>query len=169
MKSIRILGEKENYKYLGILEAGTIKQEEMKEKKKENSTFEGQENISKPPKSHQRNEHLGSPSYKILGTILKIDKEGTQTNGPGNKKVDDYAQGLTSKRSYRRTVCIKKMRKWDQHHWGQRYCINKYIKKEQEKGPLTEWRHRLLRHCSRYAARRHISPIPIYHLPGLRA
>ena len=29
---IRILGEKETYKYLGILEADTIKQEEMKEK-----------------------------------------------------------------------------------------------------------------------------------------
>ena len=29
---IRTLGEKETYKYLGILEAGTIKQVEMKEK-----------------------------------------------------------------------------------------------------------------------------------------
>ena len=29
---IRTLGEKETYKYLGILEADTIKQEEMKEK-----------------------------------------------------------------------------------------------------------------------------------------
>ena len=33
---IRMLGDKENYQYLGILEAGTIKQAEMKEKKKEN-------------------------------------------------------------------------------------------------------------------------------------
>ena len=29
---IKVLGEKENYKYLGILEADTIKQAEMKEK-----------------------------------------------------------------------------------------------------------------------------------------
>ena len=29
---IRMLGEKENYKYLGILEANTMKQAEMKEK-----------------------------------------------------------------------------------------------------------------------------------------
>ena len=31
-KNIRNLGEKQNYKYLGILEAKTIKQTEMKEK-----------------------------------------------------------------------------------------------------------------------------------------
>ena len=31
-KKIRTLGEKENYKYLGILEADSIKQVEMKEK-----------------------------------------------------------------------------------------------------------------------------------------
>ena len=31
-EKIRMLGEKENYKYLGILEADTIKQAEMKEK-----------------------------------------------------------------------------------------------------------------------------------------
>ena len=30
---IRMLGEKETYKHLGILEADNIKQEEMKEKK----------------------------------------------------------------------------------------------------------------------------------------
>ena len=31
-EKIRMLGEKETYKYAGILEAGTIKQAEMKEK-----------------------------------------------------------------------------------------------------------------------------------------
>ena len=31
-ESIRIIGEKENYKYLGILDVDTIKQREMKEK-----------------------------------------------------------------------------------------------------------------------------------------
>ena len=33
-EKIRMLGEKETYKYLGILEADTIKQMKMKEKKK---------------------------------------------------------------------------------------------------------------------------------------
>ena len=31
------------------------------------------------------------------------------------------------------------------------------------------WRHKLLRHCSRCTARRHISPIPLYHLSRLWA
>ena len=28
----------------------------------------------------------------------------------------------------------------------------------------TGWRHRILRHCSRSTTRRHVSPIPLYHL-----
>ena len=46
--------------------------------------------------SHRSEEHLGSPSYKILKTIVKMDEEGTQTNGPKDKKTNDYAQGITS-------------------------------------------------------------------------
>ena len=34
--------------------------------------------------------------------------------------------------------------------------------------PLTGWRQRLLRHCSGCAARRYISPKPVYHLPKRR-
>ena len=44
---IRTLGKKEKYKYLGIFEADTIKQEEIKEKNKKSTTDE-QENCSKP-------------------------------------------------------------------------------------------------------------------------
>ena len=47
MKRIRTHGEKENYKYLGILEADTIKQAEMKEKFK-NSTSDERGNFWKP-------------------------------------------------------------------------------------------------------------------------
>ena len=42
---IRTLAEKENSKFLGILEAGTIKQAEMKEK---NSVSDERESFSKP-------------------------------------------------------------------------------------------------------------------------
>ena len=35
---------------------------------------------------------MGSPPYKVLGTILKMDKRGTQTNGPDDKKINDGAQ-----------------------------------------------------------------------------
>ena len=49
-------------------------------------------------KSYQRDKHLGSLPCKTLWTIFKMDREGTQAHGPKNKKFDDYAYGLTSKR-----------------------------------------------------------------------
>ena len=61
----------------------------------------------------RRVDTLGSPSCKILGTNVKIDKRETLTNGQKDKKVDDGAQGLTSKRWYKQTLCIKK-RRWKQ-------------------------------------------------------
>ena len=39
---IRTIGEKETYKYLGILEADTIKQQEMKEKREKRVTQKSQ-------------------------------------------------------------------------------------------------------------------------------
>ena len=35
---------------------------------------------------------------KILGAFFRMNKVGTQSTGPKEKKIDDYAQGLTSKR-----------------------------------------------------------------------
>ena len=43
---IRMLGEKENYKYLGKLEVNTIKQAEMKEKQKQKSISDKWGNLS---------------------------------------------------------------------------------------------------------------------------
>ena len=84
---IRTFGEKENYKYLGILETNTIKQAEMKEKNDKrvlqtNTETPRNQRNKHSPNIHQRNKHLASPSRKILGTILKTDKGGTQTNEP---------------------------------------------------------------------------------------
>ena len=45
--------------------------------------------------SHQRNIQQGSPSWMIIETIPKMDKEETQTNGPKNWKVDDNAKDFT--------------------------------------------------------------------------
>ena len=55
-------------------------------------------NQARQQTSHQRDKHLGSRPCKILRTILKMKKGRIQTNRPKDKKVDDYAQGLTSKR-----------------------------------------------------------------------
>ena len=49
------------------------------------------------------------------------------------------------------------------------YSHNDAIKKHKSKSPFSRWRHRLLQHCSRCTARRHISPIPLYNLSRLRA
>ena len=46
--TIRTLGEKETYKYLGILEADIIKQAEMKEKSEKNNISGERESYSKP-------------------------------------------------------------------------------------------------------------------------
>ena len=49
-RKIRTPGEKETYKYLGILEVGTIKQEKMKERKLSKSISGERETYSKPNK-----------------------------------------------------------------------------------------------------------------------
>ena len=57
---IRTLGEKETYKYLGILEADTIKEAEMKEKKRisqENQKATRDKTMLQKP--YQRNRYLG--------------------------------------------------------------------------------------------------------------
>ena len=76
-EKIRTFGEKETYKYLGILETNIIKQAEMKEKIKRNTSDE--QKISKPSseqesQNYQKNKHLRS---LILRTILKMDKGET--------------------------------------------------------------------------------------------
>ena len=42
-------------------------------------------------KYHQKNKHMGCPPCKLLGTLLEMDKGGTSTNGPGEKKTKDDA------------------------------------------------------------------------------
>ena len=59
------------------------------------SILDKQEHFLKPNSAtepHQRNKYLSSPSCKILRTILKINKRGTQVNGPKDKKGNDDAQ-----------------------------------------------------------------------------
>ena len=87
---IRTLGEKENYKYLAILETDTIKQVDMKEKilkRVSQKNEKASRNQALQQKSNQRNKHLGCLPCKILGTILK-NKQGRNSNygtkGQGN-------------------------------------------------------------------------------------
>ena len=67
---IWMLGEKEIYKQLGILEADTIKQVEMKEKILNKSN-------SEEPENYSRHNSVAGTSRKILGTILQVDQRRT--------------------------------------------------------------------------------------------
>ena len=92
---IRMLREKETYKYLGILEADTIKQVEMKDKIKK-------EYLRRTRKLHEtklsgRNFFKGIntwavPLIRYSGPFLKWTREEIKKkNGPKNKKTDDHA------------------------------------------------------------------------------
>ena len=97
-EKIRMLGEKENYKYLGILEVDTTKQAEIKKNSKRISqtNVKAFRNRAQQLESHQKDKNLDCPTSKILGSILEIDEE--RTNEPEDKKANDDAQGLTSER-----------------------------------------------------------------------
>ena len=77
---IRTLGEKEVYKHLEILEAETIKQQEMKEKNlkrlsQKNHKIPQDKTLLQEP--CQRDKYLGCPPRKILRTILEVDQRRT--------------------------------------------------------------------------------------------
>ena len=88
---MRTLGEKETNKYLGILEADTIKQVEIKKiwKIASQENEKTIRNQTTKQKSHQKDKHLGCSPCKILWAILELDKGRTSTNGPENKKTND--------------------------------------------------------------------------------
>ena len=73
----------------------TPKQTEMKEKKKVSLTNEkAARNKAVLQKSHPRDKRLGSPTCKILRTILKMHKGRIQTNAQEDNKIIDDVHGL---------------------------------------------------------------------------
>ena len=77
-EKIRTLGEKETYKYLGILEVGTIKQVEMKEnflKRVPQEDGKATRNQTIEQVSYKRGKYLVFP--KIHGTIFEVDQRRT--------------------------------------------------------------------------------------------
>ena len=89
---------KENDKYSGIGEAVIIKQAEIKEQITTQKNVKASRSQVLQKKSHQRDKHLANLPCEILRTIFTMDLGGTLTNGPEDKKIDEYAPGLTSKR-----------------------------------------------------------------------
>ena len=77
---LRMFGEKETYKYWGIFEADTIKQQEMKEKKLK-SVSQKVQKITRDKtlwqEPCQRDKYLGCPPRQILRTIHEVDQRRT--------------------------------------------------------------------------------------------
>ena len=74
---IMTLGEKENYKYLGILKVGTIYQAEKKDKntkRKPRKNAKTSRNPALQQKSHLRDKYPSSLLCKELGIITKMGK-----------------------------------------------------------------------------------------------
>ena len=79
------------------METDSFKWAETEKKKKEMRTSEERENFSKLRSVAEISSKKFTPGFSpcnTLRTILKIDKGGTQTNGPTNKKVNDYTESL---------------------------------------------------------------------------
>ena len=66
---IRTLEKNETYKYLGILEADTIKHVEMKDTIRLETTLQ--------QKPHQRNKYLACAPSQIFGTLSQVDQRRT--------------------------------------------------------------------------------------------
>ena len=84
-------------------------------------------------KSYQRDKHLSCPPCKILGTILEMYEGGTSTNGPEDKKDNDYAHGHTSEWWHKQTIIEKKKRRKRTFQHASLQELKDYIKKNKER------------------------------------
>ena len=133
-KSIKTFGVKENYKHLGILEKIQSNKQRWKKrmttkKNEKNSAYQ-----TLLQKFHQRNKYMGCHPFKIVGTILKMNKGVIETNGPNDNKIDAYEQGLTSERWHRQIVCQEEesaLRVTLRHQYK--------IKEERKTNPWRQW------------------------------
>ena len=77
---IRTLEENETYKYLGILEADTIKQVQMKDTIRKEYLGRTRKLLETKLSSRnliRRNKHLGCAPSQIFGNLSQLDQRGT--------------------------------------------------------------------------------------------
>ena len=90
----RTLGEKKTYKYLGILEVDTIKQEEMEEKIKKEYFRRTRKLLESKLNSRSLIKVINTravPLVRYSRPFLKWTREELQQNRPENKKTNDHA------------------------------------------------------------------------------
>ena len=98
-EKIRTLGEKETNKYLGILEADTIKQAEMKEKIKKEYLKRTRKLLES--KLHSKNLIKGINNWagsitRHSGSFVKGMREELKQMDLRTRKTRDYDKGITS-------------------------------------------------------------------------
>ena len=90
---IRTLEENETYKYLGILEADTIKQVQMKDLIRKEYLRRTRKLLETKLSSRnliKRNKYLSYATSQIFGILSQVDPRGTSTNEPKDKKNNDH-------------------------------------------------------------------------------
>ena len=120
--------KKKNYRYLGILEADTIKEEEMKEKKIKKDYLRRTKKLLET-KLYSRNliKRINTWAVSLVRysgpfskwTRKKLEQMGQRT------RTNYHTQGLASQRWCWQTIRIKKRgmnETWQ--HWRQRWCID---------------------------------------------
>ena len=125
---IRTPAENETYKYLRILEAGTIKQEERKNKIQKEYLRRTRKLLE--TKLSCRNLIKGMntwavPLVRCSGPFLKWTRDELRQMDQRTRKRIDHAQGITSQGCSWQTICTKKRgRKRSCQHRRQRWHID---------------------------------------------
>ena len=91
---IRTLEENETYKYLGILEADTIKQVQMKDMTRKEYLRRTRKLLETKLSSRNLIKGINTwavPLVRYSGLLSQVDPRGTETNGPKDKKTNDHA------------------------------------------------------------------------------
>ena len=124
---IRTLGEKETNKYLGILEADTIKQVDMKEKIKKECLRRTRELLETKLSSRNLIKEINTwavPLVRYSGLFLKCAREELSQIEPRTRKLMTIHKALYPRDGVER-LCIKKgAGKRICQHWRQRWYID---------------------------------------------
>ena len=128
---------------------------------------------------------LGNCIEPKIENILRKKQNGFRRNGSMTSQIltiRRILEGVHAKNLEATELFVDFSKAFDSIHRGKMeqillaYSLRKetiaaimMLCRNKSKSLFPRWRHRLLQHCCRYAARRYISPIPVYYLSKLCA
>ena len=125
---IKTLAEKEMYKYLGILEADTIKQVEMKEKIKKEYLKRTRKLLETKLSCRNLNKGINTwaiPLVRYSGPFLKTNREERKQMDPRTRKLMTMHKALHPRDDFERIyVSWKEGRKRTCQYWRQCWPID---------------------------------------------